>query len=398
MKYDLDEFVTRHPGGKVAILLGKDIDATALFESYHIGKSRARALAVAHQYRVSEEISFVPQMSNFKQDLDAMLEEHFSKKSRHASWFHMLLCFILFLLTFYLWISWAKGDIFSTFMLPFVSWLFIVNTSHDASHFAFSKHASVNFLLMFTSLPLVYNPMTWLYQHVIAHHTFVNEAEHDVDLQHFAPVRLHKNSVHSVQPSIANILKLFLVGIHLNIGVPLFVAGILPQSIYKSLYQPAIWLPLGLKGRRIQMLSLLGPISTFAYVVTSCIMRGSFCKGVLFASIPLGIMSILFVAVTQISHIQNDAQELKDDDFFKAQVESSVDYSSTSYVVSFLTGGLNTQSIHHVFPGVASCHYTKLFPKFRQICKKHDVRLNERTSFGHALFTTCCYIVLLNKN
>ena len=33
--YDLSEFVSRHPGGKEAILLGRGRDCTALFESYH---------------------------------------------------------------------------------------------------------------------------------------------------------------------------------------------------------------------------------------------------------------------------------------------------------------------------------------------------------------------------
>ena len=33
--YDLDDFVSRHPGGIEAIMLGKGRDCTALVESYH---------------------------------------------------------------------------------------------------------------------------------------------------------------------------------------------------------------------------------------------------------------------------------------------------------------------------------------------------------------------------
>jgi cytochrome b involved in lipid metabolism len=33
--YDLSSFVERHPGGKLAISLGKGRDCTAMFESYH---------------------------------------------------------------------------------------------------------------------------------------------------------------------------------------------------------------------------------------------------------------------------------------------------------------------------------------------------------------------------
>jgi cytochrome b involved in lipid metabolism len=40
--YDLNEFVSRHPGGFEAILLGKGRDCTALAESYHPFSSQHR--------------------------------------------------------------------------------------------------------------------------------------------------------------------------------------------------------------------------------------------------------------------------------------------------------------------------------------------------------------------
>ena len=95
-QYDLDEFVVHHPGGAIAILLGKNIDTTSLFESYHIGNSRKRAFAMAQRYRISREKMPVPHISPFKRDLDAMLEDHFTTLSPRASWFHMFVCFLLF--------------------------------------------------------------------------------------------------------------------------------------------------------------------------------------------------------------------------------------------------------------------------------------------------------------
>ena len=59
-------------------------------------------------------------------------------------------------------------------------------------------------------------------------------------------------------------------------------------------------------------------------------------------------------------------------DFFRRQATTSLDYGIDSNVWRFLTGGLNVQSIHHVMPGVCSCHYTDLYPKFYALCRKHD--------------------------
>jgi hypothetical protein len=47
--YDLAEFVSRHPGGEQAILLGRGRDCTALFESYHPFTNQHRA--VLQRYR-----------------------------------------------------------------------------------------------------------------------------------------------------------------------------------------------------------------------------------------------------------------------------------------------------------------------------------------------------------
>jgi cytochrome b involved in lipid metabolism len=48
-EYDLSDFVSRHPGGEGAILLGRGRDCTALFESYHPFTTQHRA--VLQRYR-----------------------------------------------------------------------------------------------------------------------------------------------------------------------------------------------------------------------------------------------------------------------------------------------------------------------------------------------------------
>ena len=58
--------------------------------------------------------------------------------------------------------------------------------------------------------------------------------------------------------------------------------------------------------------------------------------------------------------------------WFKAQVETSSTYGGL--IAGCLTGGLNFQVEHHLFPRMSSAWYPYIAPKVREVCKKHGVR------------------------
>jgi linoleoyl-CoA desaturase len=41
-------------------------------------------------------------------------------------------------------------------------------------------------------------------------------------------------------------------------------------------------------------------------------------------------------------------------------LESTTDYLSKSRITNFITGGINTHTIHHLFPGICHVHYVRL--------------------------------------
>lgn len=58
--------------------------------------------------------------------------------------------------------------------------------------------------------------------------------------------------------------------------------------------------------------------------------------------------------------------------WFKSQVETSSTYGGT--FAGMLTGGLNFQVEHHLFPRMCSAWYPYIAPTVRRVCKKHGVR------------------------
>merc|ERR1712110_274287 len=57
--------------------------------------------------------------------------------------------------------------------------------------------------------------------------------------------------------------------------------------------------------------------------------------------------------------------------WYKAQVETSCTYGGK--VAGWLTGGLNFQIEHHLFPRMSSAWYPYIQPEVMRVCKQHGV-------------------------
>ena len=67
------------------------------------------------------------------------------------------------------------------------------------------------------------------------------------------------------------------------------------------------------------------------------------------------------------------------------QVTTAVNFASKSWLSSFITGGLNTQIEHHLFPNICSIHYRQLAPIVKQAAKEHGVAYREYSSWSKTL-------------
>jgi fatty acid desaturase len=76
--------------------------------------------------------------------------------------------------------------------------------------------------------------------------------------------------------------------------------------------------------------------------------------------------------------------------WFKSQVETSSTYGG--FISGSLTGGLNFQVEHHLFPRMSSAWYPYIAPKVREICKKHGVRYAYYPWVWQNLISTIKYI------
>jgi fatty acid desaturase len=275
--------------------------------------------------------------------------------------------------------------------LPLLSWVLMANVAHDAAHFAFSSSPALNEALALVSCPLLYNTGFWYLQHDVSHHVHTNDAERDADLGHFAPLaRLHAGD--RWRPAHAA-------------GVAWVASGFAFATIAECLVFPFV---VHLRRRE---LGETGPVArrtraaSAAQVIVSLgvlalpFARFAAPKAALFALFPYVGVSLLFMSLTQLSHVQARLQERPPGDGHWAlrQVAASLDYAQDSRLAAFLTGGLNMQGLHHCVPFMSCSRYHAFYPEYRRICAKHGVAIQEVATFGEAFASMWAHVADLTR-
>ena len=73
------------------------------------------------------------------------------------------------------------------------------------------------------------------------------------------------------------------------------------------------------------------------------------------------------------------------DDWAMHQIRTSADFAIGSRVTTWLTGGLNHQVEHHLFPNVAHTHYSGLRPIVRAAAQRHGLECHDLGSLPSAI-------------
>jgi fatty acid desaturase len=90
-------------------------------------------------------------------------------------------------------------------------------------------------------------------------------------------------------------------------------------------------------------------------------------------------------------------KEVKIDCWYKYQVENSSSYGGS--FGCFLTGGLNYQIEHHLFPRISYIYYPEIHPIVRELCKKHNVNYTYFPTFYDNIKSTLNHLYkLTNKS
>jgi len=387
--YDLEGF--DHPGGAYALNHAYGRDASVLFESMHPFVDKVRLNKVLGKYLIPPPKADAPSLllegeaeaptyhydSPFGKELKERIISHFVAQSAsrgvsiHESikatpweWVRLTMLHIIS-------ISLAAAYVYAL-SVPMPTgvptllgillgiFLFIsgVNVFHDGAHFSLSTSAWLNHAAH-TCYFWFCSSSAWYHSHNIAHHAYTNVVHRDADLHH-GPARKTKDQAHMLrnhgQEKRIPVQMLFTVPYQV-IAMPIrrYMSG---KWSGTAPHHPALGSGLD---KTVLMLAIL------------------FFGGMKVA-VPWIAAGVWFGFIAQMTHVHSNTQLDSTDDWYRTQVETATNCSCDSWLWTLLSGRLNYQIEHHLFPTVNSCHLKDLRPIVMELCKKHGVRYVEFTN------------------
>jgi len=256
------------------------------------------------------------------------------------------------------------------------------NIQHDGGHQAFSRRLWVNKLMSMTADLIGASSYLWRWKHNVFHHTYVNVAGHDTDIDvgrfarlspHAPRRRWHRWQQFYLWP----LYGLMAARWHLFGDFQDVVAGkIGPHRIPR----PHGWdLVIFVGGKLISF--------TIAFAIPLC--WHSVWDVALFYMIVTGVMGVALAVVFQLAHCVEEAEypiprantlRMKHS-WDVHQVETTVDFARKSWILCWLLGGLNFQIEHHLFPRICHVHYPALSKIVEETCREMGIRYVSHKSF-----------------
>ncbi len=261
------------------------------------------------------------------------------------------------------------------------------NIMHDGSHGTFSPNKTVNTVASWTLNMLGASSFLWNIKHNMIHHTFTNIDGHDDDIMTEPFIRMCKSQrklkIHRYQ----HIYWVFLYG--------WMYAGWVFLLDFSKYFKKEIAAKSNIK---FSVRAHIGFwVTKVIYVITFVVLPLQFMPwthwlvGYLTWLFTTGfITSIVFQlahATEQTTFVEEEKAFEIESDWAVHQVQTTANFGSRSKLLSFLTGGLNQQVEHHLFPKISHIHYPNLSPIVKEICEKHGLEYLEQPTFFHAVLS-----------
>jgi len=342
----------------------------------------------------------------FEREIKKEVYKIVPKGNDYGTWgYFFRATFYIFLLAVceYVWVK--HGSSVKLAIILGISQAFIgLNVQHDGNHGAASKKAWVNDFLGFGADFIGGSKWLWMEQHW-THHAYTNHHLKDPDSFSAEPMLLFNDYPlgHPARKWYHSLQAFF------------FLPAL---SFYwlSSVFNPQI---LDLKHRGAEFTGMkmendfildrrkyaiaIRLLYIYMNVISPFQHHGGSVYGVFTAIGHIMLMgvseSLVLSTLFSLSHNFEDSNRDPTTDFrvtgepvcwFKSQVETSSSYGG--HISSWLTGGLNFQVEHHLFPRMSSSWYPYIAPTVRKVCKKHGVKYAYYPWIHQNLMSTFAYI------
>ena len=385
--YDLSKF--DHPGGAMAIVQGVGSDITAVVASHHFTDAPYIAMRKYEVPTNQVQGEILNAGYSFKEDgfhnvLKKRIVEEIANgdahlmraASRPSNWYiaHVVGCLSLYALSWG-WCCFASEFSWTIAVVAMLTRTSLVGIGHEALH---GRLSGTLFYLF--GMVLCHPSEDWHLLHVHQHHPHTRREGMDPDEDGLAPmVRLNKWTKWH----------------------PWHVAQILIQIVVSFFFSIALWVEHAVVGTLVSgdytkyFLTQTASLLVFQLLPLLVATHGHGWHAVI---IVIGLSNVLTLHSFHISHIneQNEVGKHEPDgmDWGEWQCRTSSNWDSGWEV----TGMLEYQIEHHLFPSLPYEMQKKIRPIVRQTCKEFNVPYFEYSSYLKGIYAHLEYLISLSFN
>ncbi len=311
-------------------------------------------------------------------------------------------------------ISWVVGAWWFTLFGPAVLWMKVLgcvalgcglagvgfSVGHDANHGGYSSRPWLNHMIGLSYDVIGLSSYLWRFRHNYLHHTFTNILGHDVEIHGDGLVRMTPYMEHQWYHRYQHFLIPFIYAV-----IPFYWAIADLQMVFSKRRYHDHALP-NLKASELLTL-LIGKVIWASLFIAAPIAVGySPLQAIAGFGITYITYGILICHVFMLAHVLEPAEFIQpspdsntvDDEWAIAQVKTTVDFAPKNAFLNWYLGGLNYQTVHHLFPQICHIHYPQIAPILADVCQEFGVQYNVYPSFTEALTYNYSWLKRLGEN
>ncbi len=318
----------------------------------------------------------------FQNALRSEVDAYFSTTGQHIKgnaliWLKAAIFFLMMVAGYALLLTRSATvvGLFANYLIyGFGSLFLVITVAHDASHGAFSNNKKTNRWLSYTWNLIGLSKYFWEAKHHDSHHSLTNVVAHDLDIEQ---TRLLRMSPAAPLAWFHRYQHLYVLLLYALFG--LFAVTFREFKLFQikrfgnKTFQHSTRMLFRIIGLKVWylLIALVLPVQLINLPVFWIL------AAFVFMLMATGTYIIFILAIPHINmraiYKQADENGIVQANWFTHQLESTVDYSTSSSLLNWFSGGLNTHVAHHLFPRICHIHYQKITPIIEKNAREYGI-------------------------
>jgi linoleoyl-CoA desaturase len=265
-----------------------------------------------------------------------------------------------------------------------------ITISHDGCHGSYSKNKTITRLAASMMDLMGGSRLVWFMQHNIGHHPNCNRQgttsqaeDYDPDVRSGTPIMRFNEAqpwkpYHSYQ-------HIYIWLLFAGVGVKWYINDI--KAIFREKYLTFDFFEITQEDRRLLIITK-SMFVIYSFIVP--IYLHGIVRGLALMLLFWSVTSYMFALNFAVNHLTEDNHFPREKDqpirdWAKLQVLTTSNFGTSNPVCSWITGGLNYQIEHHLFPGMNHVYLAQIAPIVKQTCKEYGLKYTDYPTYWDAV-------------